>query len=171
MSRLVTLVSQSPSLLLGATVARIPRLRVRAAQEAWLVTQVRPAKGGGNPTVYGARVGVSAAAPGLTIDAHDAVIRGVLKTDWAVVGAPAGADAAASAVRSPVRLKLRPDLFEKALRAQAPYDTLEAALRARAAKEHAAALADVKRAADKAAEAAAAAAAAAAGGAKEEAKA
>ncbi len=59
MGKLADLVSKSPSLMLGAAVARLPRLRPKDSSEAWLITRVRPAKGGGHPTVYGLRMSLS----------------------------------------------------------------------------------------------------------------
>jgi hypothetical protein len=163
MGKLVNLVARSPSLLLGASVARLPRLRVRASPEAWLITRVRPAKGGGHPMVYGKRFTLGVAATGndgggagvpeVVFEDHDRAIDGPLKGDWSIVF-QAGATASA---RSPDSIVLHPDLLEKVQQRAPPFDGLGLAVLKRSQQERAFAM---QRQA--AAEVAAAAAAAAA---------
>lgn len=131
----MTLVSRSPSLMLGHSVARLPRLRVGASQEAWLITQVRLAKGGGNPKVYGMRYALG--AKGLEfLDTKGREIHGPLKGDWTSLFSPGGGVLSeGGVVRSPVALCLSPELEGKAVRLEAPYDTLKEGLLARASKE------------------------------------
>jgi hypothetical protein len=52
MPRLADVVRLAPNFLLGSVVARAPRLR---KLESWVITRVHPARGGGNPVVYGVR--------------------------------------------------------------------------------------------------------------------
>jgi hypothetical protein len=136
MGKLVTLVSRSPSLLLGHSVARLPRLRVGASQEAWLITAVRLAKGGGNPKVYGMRYSLGASKGLEFLDTKGREIHGPLKGDWtSLFSPPGGVLGEGSVVRSPVALCLSPELEGKAVRLEAPYDTLKDSLLARASKE------------------------------------
>jgi hypothetical protein len=136
MGKLVTLVSRSPSLLLGHSVARLPKLRVGASQEAWLITAVRLAKGGGNPKVYGMRYSLGANKGLEFLDTKGREIHGPLKGDWTgLFSPPGGVLSEGSVVRSPVALCLSPELEGKAVRLEAPYDTLKDSLLARASKE------------------------------------
>jgi hypothetical protein len=161
MGKLVDLVKRSTTLLLGSSVARAPRLRVKASPEAWLVTRVRTAKGGGHPTVYGLRYHLSLPDGALSFEGtEDREISGPLKGDWQQLP---HSPASVRTVRSPVCLSLHPEQRSQALQQQPPFEHLRPALQSSAAREHGVALQAVEAAAAQAAAAAAAAAASAAG--------
>ena len=157
--------SVSPPFSLGSLVARAPRLR---KAEAWVITRVRPSRGGGNPRVYGVPVTLGSAAAAtvsgggavvgaLAAPAVETPLSGVLKGDWMVV-ADAGKRRArcADIVRTPDGLRLGAALTAAAVSGGEPFDGMHAEVAAAAARAHAV----QKAAADKLAAAAADAAAA-----------
>ena len=121
-SRLTAMVSSSPNLLIGSSVARNPRIRTKAAQEAWLITQVRIAKGGGNPSIYGIRFSTIGPNSKFSfLDSKGRQVHGSLKDDWVLVSSPPVGEAF---VRTPVALCLSPEMEAKALALEPPYDKL-----------------------------------------------
>ena len=157
----------SPPFSLGSLVARAPRLR---KAEAWVITRVRPSRGGGNPIVYGVPVtsGSAAAAAAAAASGGGAVaaavpavvetpLSGVLKGDWVVVS-DAGKRRArcADVVRTSDGLRLGDTLTAAAVSGGEPFADGHAEVLATAAAIYAV----QKAAAGKLAAAAAAAAAA-----------
>jgi hypothetical protein len=155
----------SPPFSLGSLVARAPRLR---KAEAWVITRVRPSRGGGNPIVYGvpvtsgsAAAAAAAASGGVAVAAAvpaavETPLSGVLKGDWVIVS-DAGKRRArcADVVRTSDGLRLGDALTAAAVSGGEPFADGHAEVLATAAAVHAV----QKAAAGKLAAAAAAAAA------------
>ena len=158
MPRLADVVRLAPNFLLGSVVSRAARLRTL---ESWVITRVHPARGGGNPAVYGVRFEAAAAAATssassasiaansnnissnsaatkrvlLPVSSAPTRIDGLLKPDWLVVRDANRAAPArkASIVRTNVGFSLSNDLVAAVLRGDVPFDGVgEDVARARA---------------------------------------